>query len=337
MKKRSRALLCFLAVLCLSAAQGAHTLEGKVVMPNGAAPVRPVKVTLTFGGRRIHETFTDLSGNFSFSGISRGTYQLTAEGDGQTFETTSVTAEVSAFGAGSTGFTQNIHLRPKPAADTPRAGVVSAFEQNVPQAAREKLERAKKMAARGEAEPALSLMREAIKIFPDYFEAHLELGNGLLRAGRLDEAIAELDSARQINPSDERSYQSFGLVLMRQKKYPVAVAVFAEAARLNPANGVNQLMRATALIHQASTVDPAAADRAYLLGKAEAALAQASGLSDKKLKADHLTMAMFYEMRGERGRAADELEQYLQKNPEARNADAIRETIKGLREPAARN
>ena len=105
----------------------------------------------------------------------------------------------------------------------------------------------RKMASQGKAELALSLMREAIKLFSQYFEAHLELGNELLQTGHLEEAIAELDLARQINPKDDRAYLSFGLVLMQQKKYGVAVAVFAEASRLNPTSALNSLMRAKSL------------------------------------------------------------------------------------------
>ena len=73
-------------------------LQGKVITPSGTQPTTPVRVKLTFNGRAIHETFTDLSGRFSFPGLSRGTYQLTAEGDGVNFETTTVYAEISAFG-----------------------------------------------------------------------------------------------------------------------------------------------------------------------------------------------------------------------------------------------
>ncbi len=318
-------------------AQGAQSLQGKVIAPNGSAPVQPIKVTLTFSGRRIYETFTDLSGNFSFSGLRNGTYELTAEGDGVTFETTSVYAEVAAFGGSAQSFTQNIQLRSKQANAAPPPGVISAFKQDVPKVARETLERAKKMADQGKVELALSLMREAIKLFSEYFEAHLELGNELLQTGQFDEAIAELDQARKINPNDDRTYQSFGLVLMQQQKYSIAVGVFAEASRLNPSNPMNPLMRAIALIHQASTIEPtqsaiARSDREFLLARAEVALTQASDLSGKKLTADHLSLAMFYEMKGENARAADELEQHLRKNPNVKNADSIRAAIKKLRE-----
>ena len=320
-------------------AQGVHTLQGKVITPGGIQPRNPVRVTLTYNGRRIYETFTDLSGRFSFSGIAKGTYQLTAEGDGQSFETTSVYAEVSAFGSAPQLFSQDIQLRPVPGKPLPKAAVINAFTQDVPKPARQAFERAMKLLEGGKAEPAIEQMREALKIFPEYFEAHLELGNQFLKAANLSEAIAELDLARQINPNDERSYESFGLVLMQQKNYAVAVAVFAEASRLNPGNPMSLLMRATALIHQAASLDPSSSgkaldDRNYLITKAETALSQASKLSGRKLKADSLTLALFYEMKGEKDRAAEELESYLRKSPNADNAEAIKSEIKRLREAA---
>lgn len=331
-------LLLFGAAVCASA-QGSHTLQGRVTAPSGTMPSAPVKITLTFNGRRIYETFTDLSGRFSFGGLNRGVYRLTAEGDGVSFETTTVEAEVSAFGAAPQSFTQNIQLLPKLTQDKQRAGVVNAFSQDAPKAARTAFERAQKLSREGKSPLAISMLQEALKLFPNYFEALLALGNELLQTGRFDEAIAPLERARQINPQDERLYQSFGLVLMQQKKYAVAVAVFAEASRLNPTNPLNALMRATALIYYASTIDisaseKAAADRAYLLDRAEIALTQVADLSGRKLAADHLTMAKFYEMKNERTRAADELEQYLRKAPDARNADSIREAIRLLRSAA---
>ena len=91
--------LAILIPTALALAQGAHTLEGRVILPNGSAPPTPVKVTLTFSGRVIYETFTDLSGRFSFSGLQRGRYQLIAETNEQAFETTRDNRKVTAFGA----------------------------------------------------------------------------------------------------------------------------------------------------------------------------------------------------------------------------------------------
>jgi cytochrome c-type biogenesis protein CcmH/NrfG len=325
-------LLLYLASFSFASAQGANVLEGKVITPSGMQPTHPVRVKLTINGRPIYETFTDLSGRFSFPGLSRGTYQLIAEGDGLTFDTTTVAADIPAFGSGAQGFTQDIQLRPISHKPNTQPGVVNAFSQNVPAAAKQALDAGVKSAEEGQIEAAIENMRKAIQIFPDYFDAHLQLGNTFLKKDQLQEAIAELDKARLINPNDERAYQSFGLLLMKQRNYAVAVAIFAEAARLNPENAMNPVMRATALIHQAAGSEE---DRRYLLSRAEIALTQASSLSENKLKPDTMTMALFYELKGEPERAAAELESYLKKTP-LKNPAPIQNEIRRLREKAGK-
>lgn len=331
------ALFLFLFLACFSLASAQSVLSGKVITPSGTQPTTPVRVKLTFNGRPINETFTDLSGRFSFPGVGHGTYQLTADGDGINFDTTTVYAEIPAFGSAPQSFTQDIQLRPishKPAA---QPGVVNAFTQNVPEAAKQAFTLGVKLAEEGKTEAAVENIRQAIKIFPDYFDAHLQLGNMFLKAEQFNEAIAELDLARQVNPNDERCYQSFGLLLMKQRNFGMAVVIFAEATRLNPSNPMNAVMKATALIHQAAVTSesaPATENRTYLLGRAEAALAQSANLSDNKLKPDTMTMALFYELKGEPEKAASELESYLKKTPQMKNSAAIQNEIKRLREKA---
>src|SRR5437588_1411258 len=152
--------------------------------------------------------------------------------------------------------------------------ILNSFSQNVSKPAQQLFEQAVKSSSEGRAEEAATLLTEAIKIFPDYFDAHLMLGKLFLNAHRLEEATGELDRARQINPKDDRAYQSFGVISMRQRNFALAVAVCAEAARLNPANPVNTLLKTIALINQANAIDPAvsekaAADRAYIIERAE--------------------------------------------------------------------
>jgi cytochrome c-type biogenesis protein CcmH/NrfG len=328
----SSIVLILLLACCSSAlAQGGNVLEGKVISPSGTQPTNPVRVKLTFNGRAIHETFSDLSGRFSFPGLNRGRYQLTAEGDGLTFETTTVYADVSAFGSSSQSFTQDIQLRPLRPKPTQQLGVVNAFTQIVPEPAKQAFLQGVKLADEGKTDASIESMRNAIKLFPEYFDAHLQLGNTFLKLEQFNDAIAELDLARQINPNDERCYQSFGLLLMKQKNFAVAVAIFAEASRLNPANPTNAVMRATALIHQAAGSSD---DRTFLLSRAEAAIVQAANLSEKRAKPDSLTLALYHELRGDPDRAAAELESYVQKNPQLKTSEPLQNEIKRLREKA---
>jgi predicted TPR repeat methyltransferase len=99
------------------------------------------------------------------------------------------------------------------------------------------------------------------------------------------------------------------------------------------------LMRATSLIEHAAAINPttsreAAAERETSFGMAEKDLTKALELSGKKLSAAYLQLARLFEKKGDRARAADELEQYLRISPEDRKADAIRAAIKTLRSPA---
>lgn len=333
-------LLLFLFLAYFSVASAQSVLSGKVITPSGTQPTNPVRVKLTFNGRAINETFTDLSGRFSFPGVNRGTYQLTAEGDGINFETTTVYAEIAAFGSAPQSFTQDIQLRPIAHKPSTQPGVVNAFTQDVPEAARQALALGVKLSGEGKIPEALENMHKAVKIFPDYFDAHLELGNIFLKTEQFNEAIAELDLARQVNPNDERTYQSFGLLLMKQRNFGMAVLIFTEAARLNPANPLNAVMKATALIHQAAVTPesaPASESRSYLLGRAEVAMSQAANLSENKLRPDTMTIALFYELKGDPEKAATELETFLKKNPQIKNSPAIQNEINRLREKANTN
>jgi tetratricopeptide (TPR) repeat protein len=215
----------------------------------------------------------------------------------------------------------------------------SSFRQEVPSAASGVFGRAMAMSKAGKGELAQTLLKEALKIYPDYFDAHLALGNELFRAGRLQEAMTEFERARSINPKDDQVYLSVGLVMMQQKRYDVAAAIFADAALLNTSEPLHPLMRGIALVRQATAIQQpdsksSEAERDALFKKAEAALARASDLSGGKLPEVYLYRALIYERRGERERAALELEQYLQLNPLVENAGAIREAIRKLRAPA---
>jgi tetratricopeptide (TPR) repeat protein len=217
----------------------------------------------------------------------------------------------------------------------------NAFTQDVPVAARGVFDRALRMSQAGKTELAQTLLKESLKIFPNYFDARLALGNELFKAGRLSEAMTEFENARRINPRDDQVYLSVGLVMMQQKRYDLAASVFADASLLNPTEPLHPLMRGIALVRQASALRQSApkspaSEPAALYQKAEEALSQAYNLSSGRLAEVYLYRALIYEQRGERERAAAELEQYLQVNSGAENADAIREAIRKLRDTATR-
>ncbi len=76
----------------------------------------------------------------------------------------------------------------------------------------------------------------------------------------------------------------------------------------------------------------AAETRNFFFAEAEKVLLGAYEVSGNKLAVVHLQLARLYEKKGDRNRAAGELEQYL-KSPEAKDSAAIRDAIRKLRAP----
>ena len=312
-------LLLLLAAAPNVRAQGNNSLEGKVMLPNGAQPTNSVKVTLVFNGRRVHETFTDLSGRFAFSGLGSGTYHLTAEGDGTTFETTTVSADVGIFGSSQT-YTQNIQLRLKAGAATPMPpGTVSAVEidPDVPERARVKYMQGLKQAAENRPEQAVKLFEESLREHAKFYAATLALGEQYAMLQRHDEALAAYRRATEIKPDHAEAYVGVGASLVGLKRFEEAIKLLRGVVELDKNLSGAYLPLGYA---EMMTGDYAAAEghllRARELGRPALA---------------HVYLANVYEQTGKPAKAVEHLEAYLKESPQTTNAGAVRGAIEKLR------
>ncbi|HJQ23601.1 MAG TPA: tetratricopeptide repeat protein [Blastocatellia bacterium] len=316
-------LVLILSVIASARAQGMHTLQGKVQLPNGAPPTRPVRVMLTFNGMRVYETFTDLSGGFSFSGLHGGTYQLTAEGDGENFETTRVNAEILATGSPQT-FTQNVPLRAKAGKSLPlnSTASVDASDVDVPASARQAYEKGVKRAAGDEPEKALKLFQEALTLHPPFYSAQVAMADQLTKLKRDDEAAAAYQKAIELKPERAAAYVGLGVMRVKQQRYADALAPLRRSLEIDKQSSAPYLFLGLA---EMMTGDLAAAEqhllRAYEIGKPMLA---------------RLYLASLYEKQSDPTRAIQQLQAVLKENPnlpEARAAD-IRSAIDKLRRQA---
>ena len=319
-------LLTLVLVLTLTAfAQGQHALQGKVELPNGAAPANSVKVTLTFNGMRVYETFTDLSGRFSFSGLRRGSYQLTAEGDGQTFETTRVDAEVNAYGSAPQIFTQNIQLRFKPGKSTLPAAVTSVEEldANVPARAREEYDKGIKDSGNNKPENAVKHFQEAITLYPQFYSAHVAIAEQYAKLKRDEEAAQYYRKAIEMKPERAPAYVGLGVMLVKQQKYGEAIAPLRRSLEIEKQSstpylflGLSEMMMGD---YQSSETNLL---RAHEIGKPVLA---------------RIYLANLYSLKGEHERAIEQLKAFLKESPnlpEERQTE-IRGVIEKLRKQMA--
>ncbi len=82
-------------------------------------------------------------------------------------------------------------------------------------------------------EAAITSFKQAIRIDPDYVEAHLELGKALGDLDRKDEGIAAIRLAISINPKNSKAYTELGWALRFAGHYDEAIEAYKAAKSLD--------------------------------------------------------------------------------------------------------
>jgi hypothetical protein len=326
-------IACFASLSILLAASGAlaqsNSVRGKVrstagTVINGAI----VELRMAGGAGVLGQTATHADGDFVFSGLSAGEYEIAVTMTG--FDPT---VQVVRFNhAPRENFQEviNVEVTIRPVPDHLLAGPGTNFVQDVPRAAREAYEKGVGKLSEGKSAEGIALLGEAVGIFDQYFNAHYRLALEFYRAGQLNRALESLERARQINDRDGGVYHLFGLVMLRQQKFAVAEYAFGEAVRLAPNSIQPHFYRGLALIEIAVRRGDEK-QRTGDLAESEKELKSALDLSGKRLVNVYLALARVHEAQGNKESAITDLESYLKADPGSKQSAAIREALARLR------
>jgi len=72
----------------------------------------------------------------------------------------------------------------------------------------------------GQMPEAMEHYEEALRIKPDYAEAHYNLGVALYQAGRVSEAVEQFEQVLRINPNDVEARNNLAHLQALQKAVP---------------------------------------------------------------------------------------------------------------------
>jgi len=307
---------------------GNHIIQGKIYFPSGKRAEGSIQVKLQSYGTGEISTFADVSGTFTFTNLSPGTYQVIVNaGDEYELAHDSVTIDSDlnlarsgvSLNPGTRRYTVMITLQTKPSsALRTKAAVLNAALAEVPENARTLYQKALEFENAGDNQKAIDNLKTAISLYPKFPLALNELGVQYLKIGQAGKAVDPLKSATSLNPDAFSPKLNLGIALLETQKYPEAETELREALKLASTPTAHMYLGLTLA-------------RLRNSNEAEKELKTAIESSNDQLSIAHYFLGGLYWQVHQYQRAADELETYLRLAPNAPDAERVRGTIKELR------
>jgi tetratricopeptide (TPR) repeat protein len=266
----------------------------------------------------IQRTKTDGSGLFSFRRLSEGVFQVRV----QTYGTSYVGGQTKRVQLERTRAFEQVDfvlVTKSTTSTTATAGAI--FVQEVPERARKEYERGAALLQKPEQrKQGLEALKQAIDIFPNYFDALELLGTEYVKEQEYEPAIPVLTKAIEIN---RRAYQGLYALSVAQfnlKQLPEAVESMRRAITLNQGSA-NANLWLGMLLRQTDKLDDA-----------ETYLKQADHLAGSKSPDAHWQLALLYNQVKRYKEAADQLDLFLKIQPDSKDTELIKKLIQRFRQ-----
>ena len=297
---------------------GANTIIGKVYAATGERFERPVTVRLQTSIRGDRITTTDDSGNFAFRGLVSGDYTIAIDKE-KDFEPYYLPVSVLQA-RGFPGQTYNLNIRlMRKALAQPKPSVVIAPLASLPDRAQTLYAKSLDLAKAGDHKGAIERLSLLTAEFPNFMLGHNELGVNYLKLNQPDKADAAFQEALKIEPEAFPPTVNRGIALFNMRRFTDAETVFRKARKMNDQSAVVHYFLGQALANLGQ------------FDEAEKELSEAVRLGGEQMKEAHRLMAIIYSSKGNKKKAAEELETYLRLYPNAPDAERLKGTISELK------
>jgi Flp pilus assembly protein TadD len=293
---------------------GNNYIVGTVYLPEGV-PIR-TKMRIKLASMEWGDilAMTDDRGQFVFSNVANGTYQIVIDREKE-YEPVSQEVQVVRNRAPSPE-TYFVTIRLRAVEEKhPKAGVVNAANAGVPKAALDHYQNAAKLAQEKDLKGAIKELKLAVSEYPSFVNAHNQIGVLYLRLNELDNADSAFKAALKINPEAYEPLLNRGVALYRLGKLKDAESSLRASLKIKPDTSVAYYYLGRTLNKLGRNED------------AEAALLTCLKTSPNDFSEAHRVLAAIYLDRGALPRVIEELEAYLKVVPTAPDAENLRNVI----------
>lgn len=206
----------FAFTLCAQSTAPSVTIRGELSRKDGGR-FDMFWVELTLNGRQVDRSAVMTDGAFEFRSVPRGQYEL---------RVTNFYGEIirrQFIYVHDNPDWLAVELPQRDAATRPADAIsVRRLQQQVPSKARNELFRSQKDFEKGEMESSIKHLRKAIDTFPEYMEAHNNLGVRYMRLGDFERAIAAFQKASELDPDAVLANTNLALAFIALKRYDEA-------------------------------------------------------------------------------------------------------------------
>lgn len=348
----SRSVLCvasvmfLLAAMCVSESSaqmiqgidtrlgGANSITGTVITTEGGRVTSHIGVRLVTNTRGNINTTTDDFGNFAFRGVPSGDYMIVIDkaADFEAFSTTVSVIQPRGFPPQS--YTISCRLKPKPGILPLKPVVLNAELAGVPKTALDHYNKGVELAGKADHAPAdqpgaaaartdrlaaIEQFKLAIDAHPKFSAAYNDMGVQYLKINDVAAANDAFRTAVNLAPDAFAPLLNLGMLMVDIQKFGEAEKVLraAIAAKEGSAPAHYYLGRALANLGK---FDDAIVELNKGLTLGGEAMAH-------NMKEAYRILAIMYSSKGEKKRAAAQLEKYLELNPNAPDAEQLRRSI----------
>lgn len=268
----------------------------------------------------LAHTKTNASGRFSFFGISTGHFKVKVLALRLNLLSQTQDVQLISMGRGGSDTAYlDFYLQHDKRARENRvlSSPDTIFVQEIPSAAKELYDKGVRDLSKNPTQ-AFTEFEEAVKIFPNYFDALFTLGTEYINRKEYNKGYPYLLRVIDINPRSSSAYYSLGYAFVQLNEIPAAVEAARASTIINPASNEAHLLYGISL----------RLNKNY--AEAERSLLKAKSLAKTPVAEIYWQLALLYNKLDRNQDAVKELEAYLKLQSDPSEKKKVQELIAKL-------